>query len=208
MKKLAVFGAGGHGKVVAEIAELSGWEQVVFFDDRWPNFSKLERWSVVGNGEMLLARVDDYDAVFVAIGNNQIRLEKASLFEEAGGLLVTLVHPKAVISPDSHIGRGSVVMANAVINPFVSIGKASIINTSATIDHDCTLHTAVHISPGANLAGGVNVGQFSWVGMGSSIIELIHIGSHVIVGAGSVVIHDISNETSVVGSPARRIKHN
>ena len=34
---LAVLGAGGHGKVVADIARASGeWEDIVFFDDGYP----------------------------------------------------------------------------------------------------------------------------------------------------------------------------
>ena len=36
MKRLAILGASGHGKVVADCAELCGWESVSFFDDVWP----------------------------------------------------------------------------------------------------------------------------------------------------------------------------
>lgn len=36
MRKLAILGAGGHGKVVADTAECCGWEEVFFFDDAWP----------------------------------------------------------------------------------------------------------------------------------------------------------------------------
>lgn len=34
MKRLAIFGCGRHGRVVAELAELNGYEPL-FFDDRW-----------------------------------------------------------------------------------------------------------------------------------------------------------------------------
>ena len=33
---LAILGASGHGKVLADIAELSGWSAIEFFDDAWP----------------------------------------------------------------------------------------------------------------------------------------------------------------------------
>ena len=36
MNCLAILGASGHGKVVAEIAELQGWKKIVFFDDAFP----------------------------------------------------------------------------------------------------------------------------------------------------------------------------
>ena len=48
MKRLAIFGASGHGKVIAEIAELCGWTEVIFFDDD-TNKNKLEKWLVSGN---------------------------------------------------------------------------------------------------------------------------------------------------------------
>jgi len=34
--RLAILGASGHGKVVADAAEQAGWQSVVFFDDAWP----------------------------------------------------------------------------------------------------------------------------------------------------------------------------
>ena len=36
MKRLAILGSSGHGKVMADTAECSGWEEVVFFDDEFP----------------------------------------------------------------------------------------------------------------------------------------------------------------------------
>ena len=32
-KKLVIIGAGGHGKVCAEIAELNGYKEIVFLDN-------------------------------------------------------------------------------------------------------------------------------------------------------------------------------
>ena len=34
--RLAIFGAGGHGKVVGETALASGWQEIVFYDDEFP----------------------------------------------------------------------------------------------------------------------------------------------------------------------------
>ncbi len=39
MSRLAVLGASGHGKVVADCAELVGWSDIVFFDDAWPKIA-------------------------------------------------------------------------------------------------------------------------------------------------------------------------
>lgn len=209
MKSIAILGASGHGKVVAEIAELTGFDEVVFFDDAWignegAGDGKSDfPWEVRGDTEALLARVGDFDACVVGIGNNKIRWEKQSLLKQAGARMPLLIHPRATVSTYSDLGEGSVVMANAVINPFVKIGDSCIVNTGATIDHDCILRDAVHVSPGANLGGGVEVGFQSWVGIGACVKQYLEIGSGVMVGAGAAVVKDVPNNQTVVGVPAR-----
>ena len=202
MKRLAVLGASGHGKVVAEIAELNDWD-VVFFDDAYSVLSHLEHWPVVGNTNDLLSVLQSFDGCFVAIGNNKIRLAKQRLLSEQGAVFPFLNHPSAIVSRYSKLGAGSVVMAGAVINPFVQIGRACIVNTSATIDHDCLLAAGVHISPGVNLAGAVEVGETSWIGIGASVKPCIEIGSNVIVGAGAVVVNNLPSDCLVTGVPAK-----
>ncbi|MBO2581714.1 acetyltransferase [Shewanella algae] len=206
MNRCAIIGASGHGKVVAELVELNGYQEIVFFDDRWPELTHVEHWPVEGDLETLLTTVSSFDLTVIAIGNNKVRLEKHKMLSLAGAKFSVLVHPNATISKHSQVGVGTVVMANAVINSFVSIGEACIINTASTIDHDCHLADGVHISPGCNLAGGVTVGEGTWLGIGSQIKQLISIGSGVIVGAGATVINHVSDLQTVVGTPAQVVK--
>ncbi|QYJ98963.1 acetyltransferase [Shewanella alkalitolerans] len=205
MSSCAILGASGHGKVIAELAELNGFKEITFFDDRWPELQQLEHWSVCGDTSVLITSVNKYDLVVVAIGNNSIRLEKNHQLKNAGGKLSVLVHPSAVVSKYASLGDGTVVMANAVINSFTDIGEACIINTSSTIDHDTVVDDGVHVSPGANLAGGVKIGANSWIGIGAQVKQLVVIGENVIVGAGSTVLHDVLNDQIVVGTPAHSI---
>lgn len=202
MKKLAILGASGHGKVVADIAEACGWEKTVFFDDSWPQVAKVQTWEVLGNKEHLLEKLPQFDAAVVAIGNNAVRLEKLRLIESMAIPLATLVHPSAIISQYSSIGRGSVIMPGVVVNAFTDIEFGAILNTGCTVDHDCSIGAGVHISPGVNIAGDVKVGKGSWIGIGASIKQGIDIGKSVIVGAGAVVITDIADGVTAVGVPA------
>lgn len=200
---LAILGASGHGKVLADIAELTGWENIVFFDDAWPKKTKNGPWQIVGNTQKLLENLSNYKGVIVAIGNNKIRQQKLQQLDNAGAKIITLIHPSATVSRYTQIGPGSVVVAGAVINPDCIIGSGTIINTCSSIGHDCTLGDAVHICPGARLAGGTEVTDRAWVGVGSSVRQLIKIGADAIVGAGSTVVRDVSAGTVVVGNPAR-----
>lgn len=206
MKRLAVFGASGHGKVVADTAEWCGWQSVEFFDDAWPSVQKNGVWSVLGDTSVLLKSLADFDGVLVAIGNNQIRYGKMLELQEMGARLVTLVHPSATVSRYAEIAEGTVIFAGAVVNAGCVIRLGAILNTGCSVDHDCVLGNAVHISPGARLAGGVHVGDESWIGIGSSVRQLINIGERVVVGAGSAVVSDIQNDMVVAGVPAKRLR--
>ena len=202
MIRCAILGASGHGKVIAEIAELNGYSEISFFDDSWPNIVGVEHWEVVGSTYDLLDDLNSFDSVFIAIGNNGIRLQKQELLFSKGAKFPVLIHPRATVSKYSQIGCGTVIMAGAVVNPFSKVGDSCIINTSASIDHDCMLGDGVHISPGVNLAGGVQVGCKTWVGIGANVKQYINIGNNVTIGAGAAVIRDVLDEQVVIGVPA------
>ena len=203
MKRLAIYGASGHGKVVADCAVASGWGEVEFFDDKWPDLEVSGRWRVTGNLETLIQKMSSCDGVIVAIGDNKIRMEKIAYLESVNMPLVSLIHPSAVISQYAEIGVGAVIFAGAVINVDTRIGKGVIINTGATIDHDCDVDEGSHVSPGANLAGGVLVGKSCWIGIGASVKQGIEIADGVTVGAGAAVVSDINTpDITVVGVPA------
>ena len=201
MRRLAVIGAGGHGAVIADIAEQLGW-RVEFYDDGYPQIKSLRTWNVLGTSEHLKCLVYGYDSVFVAIGNNAVRASLMSEFEAQGCQFTSLIHPQAIVSPYAEIGVGSVVMPGVVVNAYALVGKGCILNTSAVIEHDCELLDYVHISPKAALAGGVRVGCCSWIGMGATIIQNVEIEQNVVVGAGALVINNIANSLVVGGVPA------
>ena len=205
MKRLAVLGASGHGKVIADLAEVVGWDEVVFFDDAWPEVAQNERWPVIGNSQSLLDQLNCYAGVVVAIGNNHIRADKLHWLVENGAPLVSLIHPSAVISRYASLGAGCVVMAGVVVNADTKIADGVILNTGCSVDHDCEIDACSHISPGARLAGGVRLGAQSWVGIGACVKQLIRIGQQVVVGAGAAVIADLPDGITVVGVPARQI---
>lgn len=203
MMRLAIVGAGGHGKVVADTAECCGWDVIEFFEDVLSGREMNGPWRIAGNTESLLKHLDDFDGVVVAIGNNSVRHSKLVELAGVGARLITLIHPRAVVSRHAAIEVGSVVFAGVVVNAGVCIGKGAILNTGCSIDHDCVLGEAVHISPGARLAGNISVGPMSWIGIGSCVRQSTRIGAHVIVGAGAAVVGDVADAQTVIGVPAR-----
>lgn len=201
---LALWGAGGHARVVADCALSAGWAEVAFFDDG--HAERTGPWPISGMTADLLARTGDFDGVIVAVGDNRERLERTDQIERAGGRLAALVHPRAFVSPRAQVGVGSVVLAGGVVNIGARMGRAVIVNTGATVDHDCVLEDGAHVSPGAHLAGGVTVGRTAWVGLGAAVRQGVTIGDGAVVGAGAVVVKDVEDRTTVAGVPARILR--
>ena len=193
-KKIAIIGAGGHGKVVGEIAALSEFEKIDFFDDKFNQIKKYP-FSIVGNLDDLNNCLKNYDAFFVAIGDNNKRYEKIEWLKKRNLNIINLIHPKSTISKLSNFGTGTCIMANAVINPGSLIKNGVIINTSASIDHDCFVDDFSHISPNCSISGNVILGKFSHLGTGTSVNPGIRIGNSVRTAIGSRVFSNILDNT-------------
>jgi len=203
MNCLAILGASGHGKVIADAAEKSGWGSILFFDDAWPELISNSRWSVVGSSAELLANLEKYDGVVVGIGDNRIRCQKLEQLGAVGANIVSVIHPSAAISPYVKLGVGSVVFANSVINADAVVGPGAIINTGSVIEHDCRLGECAHVSPNATLAGGAVLGRLVWVGANACVKQQVSIGDEAVVGMGSVVLRNVIAGMVVAGNPAK-----
>lgn len=200
---LAIVGASGHGKVVADTALECGWQSLTFFDDGAHPRGRFVDWPVVGSTATLLASLSEYSGVIVAIGHNRVRLSKVRELWAAGANMVTLVHSMAYVARDVRLAAGTVVFAGAVVQPGATIGAGVIVNTGATVDHDCVLADGVHVCPGAHLAGGVTVGECAWLGIGCVVKQYIAIGADVVVGGAAAVMTPVPDGITVEGVPAR-----
>jgi len=199
MTGIYVLGAGGHGAVVAEIAQASGYSITGFADDKAEQGTEVLAWRVLGGR----AAVPDGASVALGVGDNKAREDLMHYGEAHGWRIVTLAHPSAVISPSVTIGEGTVVMANATVNARASIGRGCVLNTACSVDHDCIIGDFAHIAPGARLAGTVTVGTRAMVGVGSCVHQVRTIGSDCIIGAGSVVVAHIPDGATAYGNPAK-----
>jgi sugar O-acyltransferase (sialic acid O-acetyltransferase NeuD family) len=203
IKKKYIFGASGHGKVVADSVVSTGELIEAFFDDA-PNASSWNKIPI--QHPTLLPKASDENEMVIAIGNNKTRKKISSRIADFNFFVVK--HKTAVIASKVSIEEGTVVMANVVINSEANIGKHCIINTSAIIEHDCTIGDYVHVSPKAVLGGNVAVGEGTHIGIGATIIPEISIGKWATIGAGAVIIRDVPDYAVVVGNPGKIIKYN
>ncbi len=200
MKKISLFGAGGHCFATIElIRSLHEYDPVIVLDDN-PTFKDILNVPIEKyNGKILPSK-----SLCITIGNNNNRKNVASLFNVE---LPIFVHSSVVKYPSVVIGKGSVVLPNAVLDADVSIGDFCIINNNATVSHNVKIEDFVHIAIQTAIAGGVVIGEGTLIGAGSVILPNIKIGKWAIIGAGAVVTIDIPDHAVVFGNPAKIIRY-
>lgn len=195
MKSIYIYGASGHGFVVADIAKTCGYDNIIFVDDgenKYPNFEDIKKLNEI--------------PITFGIGNNNIRAKLFERVQNSGFNIVSLIHPNSTISSSVTIGKGTVIMPNVVVNAKAIIGNGVILNTSCVVEHDCIIDNFVHISPNVALAGDVKVGKLTHLGIGSCVIQGLTIGENTIIGAGSIVVKNIGNFNKAYGNPCRKIE--
>ncbi len=192
-KRIYIYGASGHGLVVAVIAKSCGYENIVFLDDD------------TSKGFLTFEDIKenrDYHIAF-GIGNNQIREKLYKKVREIGFAIPTLIHQSSIFSSSARIEEGTVVMPNVVVNAKVYIGKCAILNSSCVVEHESIIGDFVHISPKVAIAGDVKIGNFTHIGIGSSVIQCLEIGKNSIIGSGSVVVKNIADFKKAYGNPCK-----
>jgi UDP-perosamine 4-acetyltransferase len=201
---VVIVGSGGHAKVVIELLRAEGKYRIKGCTALAESGFVLGDVPILGTDSVLPAILaNGAKKVFVAIGDNHLRLRLLSQVSEMGFELINAVSPNAVVSPSATLGRGIAIMAGAIINASAEIGDGVIINTNAGVDHDCRIGNGAHIGPGSALAGNVEIGCESFLGAGTCVVPGVRIGSRAILGAGSVVVRDIPDDVMAMGVPAR-----
>lgn len=143
--KLLIVGAGGYGRLVKEIAELTGYSLVDFLDDNSP--------LAVGKIDELEEIEDKYDGSIVAIGNPEI---KEKIFKRLKKP-VNVIHPTAVMSKSVTIGAGCVIEAQSVVNSEAAIGDGVFVCAGSVVNHNAVVKEFGQIDCNAVVAMGAEV---------------------------------------------------
>jgi sugar O-acyltransferase (sialic acid O-acetyltransferase NeuD family) len=184
-----IIGAGGHGRSVAEVADLSGAFKVVgFLDDGLSVGQTMLMGSVLGSIASLvnLDNLNSYraacDQAIVAVGNNALREKLTQQLINGGFGLATVIHPRAFVSPSAEVGIGSAVMAGAIVGTEAQLGIGVIVNCGAVVDHHVKVGDFGHLGVSACMAGRSILGRNAWMQAGCAL------GYGVEVPAGAVLL--------------------
>lgn len=192
-----LYGASGHAKVIIDIITANDLKLDALYDDN-ENLVDLLGFPIIKPNNIATTT-----KLIISIGDNKIRRK---IVNTTPADYISLCHPSAIISPNSTIDVGSVVMQGSVIQSDAKVGKHSIINTSCSIDHECNIGDFVHISPNSTLCGNVSIKEGTWIGAGSVILPGVTIGKWCVIGAGSVVSKDIPDYSLASGNRCKILK--
>jgi UDP-perosamine 4-acetyltransferase len=210
MKRILVWGAGGHACVVIEAIEATGQFEIAgLIDTVNPHKAgtQVMGYPILGGYEQAMAQqAMGVDHWFLAFGSNTGRETVYRQGLAIGCQFPTIVHPRAWVSPSAKLGAGCFVASMAVVSASSELGAQTIVNSAAVVEHDCKVGSSVHIAPTACLAGHCTVGDRSTVGAGTSMRDRTEIGSDSIVGAGSVVTRNMPSHVVAYGCPAKIIR--
>ncbi|QUH19069.1 acetyltransferase [Alkaliphilus sp. B6464] len=208
MKTLCIYGCGGMGREIADLAyRMSQWEEVIFIDDNVK--SRIVDEVSVFTLEEALNQIDQSNIEFiVAAGEPSSRKFLYEKLEHYNLEYVSVIDSGLNLSRLSSVKNGTIVHTGATITVNVHIGKGCLINKHVVIGHDVNIGDYTVISPNASIGGDVNIASNCYIGSGAIIRNGINIGQNSIIGMGAVVLKDVDPNSVMVGNPAKLLKKN
>ena len=132
-------------------ADMGCFEKINFVDDeRKTTPNGIE---VVGTTRDIDELAVEYSNISVAIGNPGVRLSLLSrIKEETPYRIVSLVSPKAFVSPSAQIMNGCIIEPMAVVHTGCVIAVGCIISAGAVVNHASMCCDGVHVDCNATVA--------------------------------------------------------
>lgn len=209
MKKLILIGSGFHSKIVYdEILRQKKYKVLGYLSNDDKKKHSIKKIRYLGKLEALnKLRFKNYFCI-IAVGQGDAR---ERILNETKKLKVKIkwekiISKNAIISANTKIGEGSVVISGSIINVGTKIGKHCLINTGSSIDHDNVFKDFSGCGPQTITGGNVTIGEKSYIGIGSVIKNNIKIQENAVIGASSLVLKNCKKNSIYFGRPAKKIR--
>ena len=211
MKKIVIFGTGGHAKVIlSELLKQKKYKEIIFVSKekkKYLYFNK-KKYKIFNNFKIKSGDKKSKVYGVIAIGDNYLRYKLYKKYSKIYPKLAwAIIKSKdAIVNKNVKLSAGSMIITGSVINAGSIIGKHCIINTKSSIDHDNIFSDFSSTGPGVITGGKVKVGKLSHIGIGSAICQNIDIANNTIVGGKSFVNKNCEKNSIYFGTPARKKK--
>jgi len=207
MKNLVILGAGGAARELYWFARDSFPEIKIVFADDVTSVTEVEIAGVhvpVVKDWYFPAGYREFVVGVAEPPVKRVMVAKAL----AAGLTpaATLVHPRAIVRPDCHLGVGGMIVAHSQLTTHATLGDFVLVLDS-TIGHHDVVGDYTTCYPGCRVSGDVTLGSDVLLGAGTIVRPGVTIADGVTSGAMACIVKDILEPgITVVGIPARKLE--
>jgi sugar O-acyltransferase (sialic acid O-acetyltransferase NeuD family) len=197
MKKIILIGGGGHALSCIDVIEQEKKYKILGIIDKNKKIGeKILNYKIIGEDKDLKDLKKKADYAFVSLGQIGISEIRKNIFlnlQKLGFKLPTIISPKAYISKNLKINKGSIIHHGVIVNSGAEIGANCIINTNSLIEHNVKVGNHSHISTSVTLNGDVKIGDSSFIGSGTIIKNSVVIGTRVSISMGQKIFENVTD---------------
>ena len=209
MKTLCIYGCGGMGRELADLApRIDQWENIIFIDDNKDSPLVVDDIPVFTLEDAQVEYNKSELEFIISAGEPAVRERLSYKLKEADMVEARIIDNNFILSKFSSIGKGTIVHTGATVTVNVHIGKSCLLNKHCVIGHDVNVGDYTVISPNVTIGGNVNIGSNCYIGSGAIIRNGISIGDNSIIGMGAVILKDVEQSSVMVGNPAKLLRKN
>ena len=203
MNKVYIYGAGGLGRDVMEIAEenlnLNEYKIMGFIDDNKEN----QKNKILGYKIYSLEEIEKNSLIAIAIGDPLIKNKIKEKLDKGNFKGIKIISKKAYISRTAKISNSVIIYPNAIIASNSIIGEDVLVCGNVSIGHDTLIGENSSISFNSSIGGFSKIGKGVYIGSGAHVRDEVEIGSGSLIGMGAVVVKNFENKKIVFGNPAQ-----
>lgn len=200
MYNIIIIGAGGFAREVYQ------WSLATFDSKQYKikgflsrNPDDLQGFDIDIIGDEDSYKIEENDRFILGIGSIAIRKKVVAALKAKNAQFLQLIHPTAIILPNSTIGEGVVICPYAIVSDNVTIGDFSMLNVYVYCGHDAAIGTDCVLSPYATLNGGAILGGDVFMATHTMVAASQHVGRGSVIGANSSVLHNVPDNSKVIG---------
>jgi len=190
MKKILIYGAGGHCLSLVNLIETNKKFKIIGIIGRREELNKkILSYKIKYTDEDLnkLSKICNNITISITHFKNLKKRDNLFNFLRDKFNIPNIISPFSRISKHFKIGDGNQIFHDVLINSGVQINNNCIVNNKSLIEHNSILENNVHISTGVIVNGDCKIEKNSFIGSGSILKQGTFIRKNKFIKMGSLI---------------------